>query len=339
MAVTAVSSTAAPVNALVKPVPAVLRGMNSLSNPLIKNVYKFLGQVDAHATSSVSKGLHVLSHKEILEKIKRLHELDRVSYRQLVHSAYLRAAFEAAYPEPSTRLALNLRKDDVKSVESIKFINRKSVNGVATGFEHWRCKQTSFVFEVEEERGACHWNCEIHWVRVTERGPELIYEGKAVHNYDVQSASLIGCEYINFKWLNRLVNIRGLNLSESNLDGFNQLQLPLLDDLNLSNTKVSYPGNFELALFGSNLNPLDKSTFNGLAKLKNLEVLNLSGTKIENVTPLVNLTQLTTLFLSHTPVSDVSALVELINLKKVHLNHTKVKILSAFFMQLKLRWR
>ena len=65
-----------------------------------------------------------------------------------------------------------------------------------------------------------------------------------------------------------------------------------------------------------------------LSTLKSLTVLNLMNTEVSDVSPLRNLTNLTTLDLSQTPVSDASPLKELKNLTTLNLSQTPVSDVS-----------
>ena len=61
-----------------------------------------------------------------------------------------------------------------------------------------------------------------------------------------------------------------------------------------------------------------------IADCKGLKVLDLSHTKVSDLTPLAKLTNLTWLSLSHTQVSDFKPLAKLTRLEGLYLSHTQV---------------
>ncbi len=70
------------------------------------------------------------------------------------------------------------------------------------------------------------------------------------------------------------------------------------------------------------------SNLSMLAKLKNLETLNLCGTKASDLSPLSELKNLRKLDISYTKVIDLSPLAELENLETLHLTNAEVNDLS-----------
>jgi len=74
-----------------------------------------------------------------------------------------------------------------------------------------------------------------------------------------------------------------------------------------------------------------------LQVLSNLEILDLRGTQISDVTPLSRLTQLKQLYLLGTQVTDVSPLSKLTQLKNLNLFGTQVKDISPLSKLLQLK--
>ncbi len=70
------------------------------------------------------------------------------------------------------------------------------------------------------------------------------------------------------------------------------------------------------------------SNLSMLAKLKNLETLNLCGTKASDLSPLSELKNLRNLDISYTKAIDLSPLAELENLETLHLTNAEVNDLS-----------
>ncbi|MBU3130433.1 leucine-rich repeat domain-containing protein [Clostridium tagluense] len=98
--------------------------------------------------------------------------------------------------------------------------------------------------------------------------------------------------------LKNLSKLKELNLASSNVQLNGLRYLTSLENLNLY-------FNFSL------------SDINELSNLKNLHVLNISYTNVNNIKPLANLTKLTDLDIGNSKITDISVLYKLTGLKKL----------------------
>ncbi|AGH40667.1 hypothetical protein D805_0400 [Bifidobacterium thermophilum RBL67] len=116
--------------------------------------------------------------------------------------------------------------------------------------------------------------------------------------------------------------------------------LTKLTALYLSDTKVSdatLPSIAKLPnLQWLDLSGTQVSNVSPLAKMTKLEYLNLSGTQVSNVSPLAKMTKLEYLNLSGTQVSNVSPLAKLMKLSELDLANTKVSDVSPLAKLTKL---
>ncbi len=126
--------------------------------------------------------------------------------------------------------------------------------------------------------------------------------------------SYLDYDFPNIKFLTKLVELRELNISVSNVSDIRVLSnLTELRELNLLETDVS--------------------DICALAKLSNLAKLNLSMTDVSDIRPLSNLTNLAKLDISETNVADIQAISNLTNLTDLILCGTSVidsQVLSNF---------
>ncbi|MEA4948747.1 MAG: leucine-rich repeat domain-containing protein [Petrimonas sp.] len=122
--------------------------------------------------------------------------------------------------------------------------------------------------------------------------------------------SYLDYDFSNLKFLAKLVDLRELNLSVSNVSDIRVLSnLTELRELNLLETNVS--------------------DIRVLANLSNLAKLNLSMTDVSDIRPLSNLTNLAELDISEMNVADIRAVSNLTNLTKLILCGTSVIDLQA----------
>ena len=85
---------------------------------------------------------------------------------------------------------------------------------------------------------------------------------------------------------------------------------------------------FGVRVTEANIHGRRTSNLSMLAKLKNLETINLCGTKASDLSPLSELKNLRKLDISYTKVIDLSPLAELENLETLHLTNAEVNDLS-----------
>ena len=85
---------------------------------------------------------------------------------------------------------------------------------------------------------------------------------------------------------------------------------------------------FGVRVTEANIHGSQTSNLSMLAKLKNLETLNLCGTKASDLSPLSELKNLRKLDISYTKAIDLSPLAELENLETLHLTNAEVNDLS-----------